>query len=161
MKMPSVLRILLAATALRLITPAISSAQTDRPSTADATRRVQDSLLTQRERDQWEALKTRDTSTFARLMGGGLVDVDASGIKRTSAASTARYVMGCKVSSYDLSDVRIAHFGGTAVITYKSAVDATCWGQKAPSPLYVMTVYDQHGEAWRPVAHSETPAAHW
>jgi ketosteroid isomerase-like protein len=127
----------------------------------DAARAAEDSLLTQRERAQWEALKGRDTTTFARLMGGGLVDIDLSGIKQTSPASTARYVQGCQTTSYGLSDLRIVHFGGTAIVTYKATVDATCWGQKAPSPLYVMTVYNQRGDTWLPVAHSETPAAHW
>jgi hypothetical protein len=121
----------------------------------------QDSLLVQRERAQWDALKARDTTAFARLMGGDLVDIDVSGIKRTSPASTARYVLGCQTASYALSDVRIARVSGSAVVTYKATVEATCWGQKAPSPLYVMTVYNQRGDAWVPVAHSETPAAHW
>ena len=142
--------------------PAILCAQqTDRPPTVYAARAAQDSLLTQRERAQWEALKGRDTTTFARLMGGGLVDIDLSGIKQTSPASTARYVLGCQTTSYGLSDLRIAHFDNTAIVTYKATVDATCWGQKAPSPLYVMTVYNQRGDTWLPVAHSETPAAHW
>ena len=162
MKMSSVRRVLIGASAFGLIVPAILCAQqTDRPPTVDAARAAQDSLLTQRERAQWEALKGRDTTTFARLMGGGIVDIDLSGIKQTSPASTARYVLGCQTTSYGLSELRIAHFGGTAIVTYKATVEAICWGQKAPSPLYVMTVYNQRGDTWLPVAHSETPAAHW
>jgi hypothetical protein len=120
-----------------------------------------DSLLVQRERAQWEALKARDTSSFARLMGGNVVDVDVSGVRATSPASTSQYVRGCKTTSFALTDVRVAHYASTAVVTYKATVEATCWGQKAPSPLYVLTVYEQHADAWQPVAHSETPAAHW
>jgi len=141
------------------MTPAILCAQqTNRPATVDAARAAQDSLLVKRERAQWEALKGRDTTAFARLMGGGLVDIDLSGIKQTSPASTARYVQGCQTTSYALSDLRIAHFDAMAILSYKATVDATCWGQKAPSPLYVMTVYNQHADKWLPVAHSETPA---
>jgi ketosteroid isomerase-like protein len=162
MKMSFVTRAFISVSALSLIVPAtLCAQQTDRPPTLDAARATQDSLLAQRERAQWEALKARDTTTFARLMGGDLVDIDLSGIKRTSPASTARYVLGCQTMSYALSDVRVAHFGATAIVTYKTTVDATCWGQKAPSPLYVMTVYSQRGDTWLPVAHSETPAAHW
>jgi ketosteroid isomerase-like protein len=135
--------------------------QTEPPPAIGAASAAQDSLLSRQERAQWEALKARDTTAFAHLMGGGLVDVDLSGIKRTSPASTARYVLGCQTTSYMLSELRVAHFGLTAIVTYKAAVEATCWGQKAPSPLYVMTVYEQRGDAWRPIAHSETPAAHW
>jgi ketosteroid isomerase-like protein len=152
---------LVAASALALSSaPRLTAQQADPRPTLD-TERAQDSLLTRRERAQWEALKMRDTTTFARLMGGDVVDIDVSGIKRTSPASTARFVLGCQTMSFALTDFRVAHVSGTAIVSYKATVDATCWGQKAPSPLYVLTVYDQHGDSWLPVAHSETPAAHW
>jgi hypothetical protein len=122
---------------------------------------VVDSLLVQRERAQWDALKTRDTTAFAHLMGGDVVDIDVSGVKRTSPATTARYVQGCQTTSVALSEVRVARYATSAVVAYKATIEATCWGQKAPSPLYVMTVYEQRGSAWLPIAHSETPAAHW
>src|SRR4051812_39734757 len=132
MKIASAKRAVIHASALVLIIPAILCAQqTTRTQATDAARAAQDSLLTQRERAQWEALKGRDTTAFARLMGGGVVDIDVSGTKQTSPASTARYVLGCQTTSYDLSDFRIVHSGGTAIVTYKATVEATCWGQKA------------------------------
>lgn len=153
-------RRLLAASALGLALPAVLCAQQPgRAPITDAARVGQDSMLAQRERAQWEALKTRDTTVFARLMGGDVVDVDLSGVRRTSPASTTRYVLGCQTASYALSDLRVVHVDGTAIVTYKTTLDANCWGQKAPSPLYVMTVYQQRGETWLPIAHSETPAA--
>jgi hypothetical protein len=120
-----------------------------------------DSVLVARERSQWEALKQQDTTAFARAMGGGLVDVDVSGIKRTAPASTARYVMGCHTVSYALSDWSVAHYTTTIVVAYRAVVEQTCWGQKAPSPLLVVTVYERRAAAWEPVAHSETPAARY
>ncbi len=162
MKASFAAQVLITASALVLSQPArLLAQQTDVHPTFDAAHTAQDSLLAQRERAQWEALKARDTTTFARLMGGDVVDIDVSGIKRTSPASTARYVLGCQTVSYALSDFRVTHVGGTATISYKATVDATCWGQKAPSRLYVLTVYSQHEDSWLPVAHSETPAAHW
>ena len=142
------------------ISARLGAQQGGRPANPDASV-AQDSLLVQRERAQWEALKAQDTTAFGRLMGGDLVDVDVSGIKHTTPASTARYVLGCKTTSYALSDLRVAHYGATAVVSYKATVESTCWGQKAPSPLYVMTVYEHRGDSWSPVAHSETPAARW
>jgi hypothetical protein len=119
-----------------------------------------DSLLVSRERAQWEALEGKDTTAFARLMGGGLVDVDLSGIKRTSPATTSRYVRGCETTSYALGDVRVARYAATAVVAYKVTLEQMCWGQKAPSPLFAMTVYERRAGEWAPVAHSETAAAH-
>jgi hypothetical protein len=120
-----------------------------------------DSVLVARERSQWEALKQQDTTAFARAMGGGLVDVDVSGIKRTTPASTARYVTGCHTVSYALTEWSVAHYTATMVVSYRATIDQTCWGQKAPSPLLVVTVYERRAAGWEPVAHSETPAARY
>ena len=109
----------------------------------------------------WEALRGQDTAAFARLMGDAVVDVDVSGIKQTSPQSVARYVTGCKTDSYSLSGIHVTRTAATVTISYKAAVEQSFWGQKAPSPLLVMTVYESRGGAWVPVAHSETPAAHW
>jgi hypothetical protein len=45
------------------------------------------------------------------------------------------------------------------VLTYTSAGDQMCGGQKAPSPEYSMSVWQKRGGRWVGVAHSETPAA--
>ena len=120
-----------------------------------------DSVLVSRERGQWEALKARDTTAFARLLGPSLIDVDVTGVKRPTAATATRYVLGCQTASYGLSDIHVVHDGSTAVVTSKVTVDQTCWGQRAPSPLYVMTVYTRHPDGWEMIAHSETPAARY
>jgi hypothetical protein len=135
-------------TAQQAVRPGVSRALT-----------AQDSVLFDHEEGQWKALVAHDTTAFARLMGGGIVDADVSGIKRTSPSSVARYVLGCRTASYALDERRVTHFQSTVIITYKATVAATCWGQAAPSPLYVMTVYERRGDEWQPVAHSETPSA--
>ncbi len=158
----SLIRACIIVSALGGLAPVALHAQQDGPARAlGGELSAQDSLLVQQERAQWEALRARDTTAFAHLVGDGMVDLDVSGIKRTSAGSSARYVLGCETASYTLSNLRVAHFARTAVVAYSAAVDAKCWGQKAPSPLYVMTVYEQRGATWQPIAHSETPAAHW
>jgi hypothetical protein len=120
-----------------------------------------DSVLVGRERAQWEALKARDTTAFAKLLGPSLVDIDLTGVKRPTAATAARYVLGCQTTSYGLSDIHVVHAGSNAVVTSKVTLDQTCWGQRAPSPLYVMTVYTRHPDGWEAIAHSETPAARY
>jgi hypothetical protein len=155
----TVKRLVVLCVAASVTLPVAVRAQVIRAAGADT--HAQDSALVSRERAMWEALKTRDTTAFARLMGGDVVDVDVSGIKRTTPATTARYVLGCQTISYMLSEPRVVHTVMTATITYTATVEATCWGQKAPSPLYVMTVYMHQADGWLPVAHSETPVAHW
>ena len=144
----------------RLAICAFAQARETKPIAAAGSSIQEDSSLVARERAMWKALQERDTLTFQRTMGS-LVDVDAVGIRRTNSASVARYVTQCKVVGHSLSDFQIARDSLTAVVTYKATVDETCWGQKGPSPLHVMTVYERASTGWIPVAHSETPAAHW
>jgi hypothetical protein len=130
-------------------------------SALSAQRATDDSLLVANERAIWEALKNRDTTAFGLLMGEGVVDVDVSGSRRTSLATMARYVLGCQTATYSLGDLRVVHEGVTAIVTSKVAVDQICWGQKAPSPVFVMTVYLRRADVWVPIAHSETPTARY
>src|SRR6266567_1271037 len=129
MNMPWIRTCLMAATVLGGSTPAVLLAQrTGENTTGDTERAGEDSLLVQKERSYWEALRARDTTAFARLMGDGVVDVDVSGTRRTSPASTARYVLGCQTTSYGLTDFRIVHVGDAAIVTYRATIAATCWG---------------------------------
>jgi len=101
-----------------------------------------------------------DTSGFQRAMND-LVDVDPSGVRRTTRASVAKCVTQCTLASHTLTDFQVKRDSLVAVVTYKAVVDQTCWGQKALSPVNVMTVYESRASGWVPVAHSETAAAHW
>lgn len=120
-----------------------------------------DSVLIRRERAAWDALELQDTASFSRAMGGRLIDADASGIRQTTPASVAQYVLGCRTASYSLTDFKVTDYASVAVVGYKATVDQTCWGRKAPPALYVMSVYERHEKEWALVAHSETPAARW
>jgi len=113
-----------------------------------------DGLLVTRERAYWYALQRQDAKN---VWPAGLVDVDVSGIHRTTPASLNQYVMACKTASYALTDFIVAHYASTAVVTYKATVDQACYGQKAPDHVNVMTVYENANASWTPIAHSETP----
>jgi hypothetical protein len=145
--------------ALLVCVPLAASAQNARGDSP--TGNAVDSLVVAHERAQWDALKAGNAPEFGRLMDHDVVDVDASGIRRTSPGSTAAFVGGCKTASYALADVRVARHDATVIVTYRATVDQICFGQKAPSPLYIMTVYERRAGEWVPIAHSETPVAHW
>jgi hypothetical protein len=121
---------------------------------------VGDSVIVANERAMWNALKARDTTAFAKAIGG-VVDVDLYGARNASPSSVSRYVLMCQTTNVGLSMFHIAHTVLTATVTYTAAVEQTCNGVKAPSPVYVLTVYEHRGADWVPVAHSETAAAKW
>ena len=120
----------------------------------------EDSTFATRERAQWSALQRRDTSTFARWAAGA-VDVDVSGARNVDRASAAQYVARCELSTFALDGFHVTRDSVSAVVTYNATVDETCWGQKAPRSLHVMSVYERGAGDWRLIAHSETPAAKW
>lgn len=126
-----------------------------------ATLSHEDSAFVGREEAMWTALQQHDTAGFARAVGIGAIDVDVSGARRVTSASTTQYVARCQVASSALQNFRVVRDSVAVVVTYTATVDETCWGQKAPSPLYVLSVYERDHSEWRLLAHSETPAAHW
>lgn len=119
-----------------------------------------DSTFATRERAQWSALQRRDTSTFARWAAGA-VDVDVSGARNVDRASAAQYVARCELSTFALDGFHVTRDSVSTVVTYNATVDETCWGQKAPRSLHVMSVYERGAGDWHLIAHSETPAAKW
>jgi hypothetical protein len=145
--------------AIGLALAALAMAPSDAtPGQRAAAQENEDSLLVRRERAQWTALQARDTAAVARLMGGGVVDVDVSGAHRTTPGSIARFVQNCQTSDVALDGIHVVHRASTAIVAYRATLTQTCWGQRAPSPLYVMTVYERGAGEWIPVAHSETPS---
>ncbi len=120
-----------------------------------------DSAIAARDLRWWAALRANSADSALQALGAGVVDADLSGIWRATRQSIAAFVSGCRTAGADVSRLRVTHFTSTAVVSYRVAVDQTCWNQKAPSPLSVITVYERSGDEWVPVAHSETPAAVW
>jgi len=137
------------------------AAQANKSPPTPATLSHEDSVFVVREEAMWTALQQHDTAGFARAAGIGGIDVDVSGARRVSSASTTQYVEHCQVASSALRDFRVVRDAVAVVVTYTVTVDETCWGQKTPSPLYVLSVYERDHSGWRLLAHSETPAAHW
>jgi hypothetical protein len=146
------LKFVAAAVAGALLFAAAPAQCAQSPGEASGTFASIDAALVARERAYWDALQRQDASG---VWPAGLIDVDISGIHRTTAASISQFVMACKTASVALTGFSVAHYSMTAVVTYKATVDQTCYGQKAPDRISVMTVYENANASWVPVAHSE------
>jgi hypothetical protein len=67
--------------------------------------------------------------------------------------------MACEVTSYELSDIKVTFFNNsTALMTYKSAQDATCGGEKVPASVWSSSLYVMRGGRWYAATHQETTA---
>ena len=107
-----------------------------------------------------DALVKPDTAAFNRALGSDFVYVDVRGATRWELAKTTAMLMDCKTGPLSMDNPVTTRVGtDLVVLTYDSAGDQTCGGQKAPSPVHSMSVWQNRGGKWVAVAHSETPAA--
>ena len=112
------------------------------------------------ERAVLDAVIKADTAAFNRALGSDFVYVDVRGPVRWQLAKTTAMIMDCKTTELSIDNPQTTRVGNDLVVlTYMSSGDQTCGGQKAPSPVHSMSVWQMRGGRWVGVAHSETPAA--
>jgi hypothetical protein len=112
------------------------------------------------ERAVLDALVKPDTAAFNRALGSDFVYVNTRGANRWELAKTTAMIMDCKTGPLSIDNPVTTRIGNDLVVlTYDSAGDQTCGGQKTPSPVHSMSVWQNRGGKWVAVAHSETPAA--
>ena len=112
------------------------------------------------ERAVLDAFIKNDTAAFNRALGSDFVYVDARGPVRWELAKTGSMIMDCKTTQLSIDNPQTTRVGNDLVVlTYDSSGDQMCGGQKAPSPVHSMSVWQMRGGRWVGVAHSETPAA--
>ena len=111
------------------------------------------------ERAVLDAFIKNDTAAFNRALGSDFVYVDARGPVRWELAKSGTMIMDCKTTQLSIDNPQTTRVGkDLVVLTYASSGDQMCGGQKAPSPVYAMSVWQLRGGRWVGVAHSETPA---
>ena len=112
------------------------------------------------ERTVLDAFIKNDTAAFNRALGSDFVYLDARGPVRWDLAKTSATIMDCKTTQLSIDNPQTTRVGkDLVVLTYTSSGDQNCGGQKAPSPVYSMSVWQMRGGRWVGVAHSETPVA--
>ncbi len=86
--------------------------------------------------------------------------VDAKGATRWDLSKSAEMLKGCTTGKFTMENPEVSPAGNDIlVLTYKASANQTCNGEKAPSPVLAMSVWQKRGGRWVAVAHSETPTA--
>jgi len=107
-----------------------------------------------------DALVKNDIPTFNKALGSDFVYVDPNGATRWELSKSADMLKGCTTKNLSMENPEVTPVGSDIlVLTYKVSADQTCNGQKAPSPMLSMSVWQKRGGKWVAVAHSETPPA--
>ena len=118
-----------------------------------------DSTIVRLERAAWEGVKSKSGEQIEKAFGTNWSYIDPNGIVRVRAGDVAKMIADCETGSYEFSDVAVRPIGSNAaVLTYRATVDQTCKGEKSPSPIYVVSVYEKRNGRWQGVVHSETTA---
>jgi hypothetical protein len=158
-------RIGIAALSLVAVLAATAGAQGANPpkvskTAAPSTAASPDSVVVAQERSIFDALQKNDFDAFNKALGADFTYVDAMGVTMWQLANSAEMLKGCTITQIAMDSVKTRRVGSDLmVLTYKVSGDQTCNGQKAPSPVYSMSVWQKRGGRWVAVAHSETPPA--
>ena len=113
------------------------------------------------EQSIYDAIARSDTVAFNKAVGRDFVHVDQSGAMRWSLAKTSTIFAECGLGTGWTLDHPMTTEVGTdlVVLTYSASAKAMCKGQRVPSPVNAMSVWQRRSGRWVAVAHSETPAA--
>jgi hypothetical protein len=96
---------------------------------------------------------------FRANLAADAIMIGASGVADKKTSVTAMEGEACEVTSYELSDIKVTFFNSsTALMTYKSAQDATCGGEKVPPSVWSSSLYVMRGGRWYAAAHQESTA---
>lgn len=117
--------------------------------------------LTAAEKQLWEAWKNKDMGPFKEHLTDDTVMVDPGGVTQGKDKAVDFMTKNpCDVKSYSLGDMKIDWIDkDAALVTYKADADATCGGQKAPSPVYAASLWVKKNGKWLGAFHQETAAA--
>ena len=108
----------------------------------------------------YDAIARKDTVAFNKAVGRDFVYVDENGAMRWSLAKTSTIFAECGLGTgWTIDHPMTTEVGSDLVVlTYSASANATCKGQRVPSPVNAMSVWQRRGGRWVAVAHSETAA---
>src|SRR6185436_18980634 len=109
----------------------------------------------------YDAIARSDTVAFNKAVGRDFVYVDQNGAMQFTLAKTSTIFAECGLGvGWTIDNPMSTEVGSDLVVlTYSASANATCKGQRVPSPVNAMSVWQRRGGRWVAVAHSETPAA--
>ena len=108
----------------------------------------------------YDALARSDSLAFNRAVGRDFVYVDQRGAMHWALAKTSSILAECGLGiGWTIDNPTTTEVGSDLVVlTYSASANATCNGQRVPSPTNNLSVWQRRAGRWVAVAHSETPA---
>jgi ketosteroid isomerase-like protein len=116
--------------------------------------------LEQQEKDRAQAVIKGDTAALDQMTADDYVLTDVNGKVRTKAETMDAIKSGAiKLSSNDISDIKVHVYGNTAVVTGKSDAKGMIDGKDVGGPVRFTRVYVKRNGKWQSVAFQQTKIA--
>jgi ketosteroid isomerase-like protein len=114
-----------------------------------------------RERAIFAAIEKKDYPAFNEALGADFTYVEPNaGVMKWERTKSAEMLKACTNGKLALTDMKERPVGNDVmVVTYTVTGNQTCNGQKMPSVVFALSVWQKLGGRWIAVAHSETPKA--
>ena len=110
------------------------------------------------ERDYWQAMITKESSTAARLTGDPSIVVGAQGVGTVSKQQIGTMLQSdkWKLRKFEFSDVSFSALdANTAIIAYAVVEDLEVDGKPVMLEAHDASVWSRRSGAWECVMHSE------
>jgi ketosteroid isomerase-like protein len=116
--------------------------------------------LKKMEKDRAAAVVKGDVATLEGLTSDDYVLINANGQVADKATTMNDIKTGrIKLTSNEVSDLKVRLYGDTAVVTGKSTAKGTIAGRELKGPVMFTRVYVKKGGKWQSVAFQQTPIA--
>jgi uncharacterized protein (TIGR02246 family) len=119
---------------------------------------LEDTLIA-REKEVWEAIKTKDLKRFASFLAEDQVYVSSDGVR--SKAETVKNLADSTVPEIKLDDWKVTLIDrDAAIVTYRATATPPACGPETAAPVARnTTVWAKRGGKWLAVFHQDTTVA--
>jgi ketosteroid isomerase-like protein len=112
------------------------------------------------ENDRAAAVVKGDVATLEALTADDYTLINANGQLSDKAQTMSAIKTGAiKLTTNELSDLKVRVYGDTAVVTGKSNAKGTIGGRELKGPVLFTRVYVKKNGKWQSVAFQQTPVA--
>ena len=138
--------------------PANSNTGANRNGAATPAPTVSESEIKDREKQVWDALKSKNWDAFAAFVHDQQLNVTSTGVY--NKAETLEQIRNLELTDIAISDQRVIPLGADAAVhVYKTTATGTAGGRPIPAgSFYESTAWVKSGDKWLAIYHQDTKA---
>lgn len=103
----------------------------------------------------WNDVKSKDWKTLEQHVGSGFIGISTNGT--SDHAKVMEHLRAMDLKDFQIGEVESKAAGADLIVTYTITASGTVNGQPLPSPLRMMSVWQELKHGWVLVAHSTVP----